>query len=109
MPSVSPSVHLPLLVLNGVLFLASRGHSDTEALLREHSDWEKPSDNSDLSHRTRRLHQLQSSVASCQPVEYLCGGSELVVDVTYAAITAGPCTQDEPGEEQSLSAQPVDA
>ncbi len=46
----------------------------------------------------RRLQQLQSSVATCQPVEYLCGDSELVLDVAYSAIIAGPCTQDDPGE-----------
>ena len=46
----------------------------------------------------RRLQQLQSTVAACQPVEYLCGSSELVLDVAYTAITTGPCTQDDPGE-----------
>ena len=45
----------------------------------------------------RRLQQLQSTAAACQPVEYLCGSSDLVLDVAYSAITTGPCTHDDAG------------
>ncbi len=46
----------------------------------------------------RKLQQLQSSVATCQPVEYLCGSSGLVLGVAYDAITTGSCTQDDAGK-----------
>ena len=46
---------------------------------------------------SRNLLQLQSSVASCEPVEYLCGGSELVMDDVFNAVIAGPCKNDSSG------------
>ena len=106
MPDTPVSHHLRLILCFGVLLIVCHGHNDALVVDRPRIaelDAAGISRDTGLAYQTRSLQQLQSSVASCQPVEYLCGTSELVLDVAYSAITAGPCTQEEPGGTHALA------
>ena len=97
MPHFSASKLLIVLALIAVRLVVCHGHNDVLVRLRPRSETLRLPKDRGLIHPVRHLQQLQSSVASCQPVEYLCENTELVLNAAYAAITAGPCFQDAPG------------
>jgi hypothetical protein len=45
----------------------------------------------------RRLLNPSAVVATCKPVGYFCGDSDMVLDDTYDAVTQGVCTHNQGG------------